>query len=107
MGSIQRLFEAYGRVGLRVVAVSIDNGGSRSSVADFVAQHGLTFEILLDPDARIMESFHLVGVPGSFLIDRDGTVRGVYLGERKWDSDSARRVVERLLTGDPGGAAKR
>jgi thiol-disulfide isomerase/thioredoxin len=52
MPSIQALHEAYGKRGLRVVAVSVDAPGEEQKVRDFARQYGLTFDVLHNPSAR-------------------------------------------------------
>jgi peroxiredoxin len=96
MPSMQTLHEELQHRGLRVVAVSIDDPGSQQDVRDFVAELQLTFEILHDPDATIMDAYQVGGVPQSFLIDRAGMIRfKIYATD--WRAEQNRRRVEELL----------
>jgi len=96
MPTLQRLWEAYGDRGLRVLAVSIDDSGAGDLIREFVATHGLTFEILHEPAATVMEVFQASGVPQSFLIDRAGRIRLTRFAT-DWFSDANRADVENLL----------
>ena len=96
MPSMQALHEALADRGLKVVAVSIDDPGSEDQIREFVAEQGLTFEVLHDPEATIMDDYHVGGVPQTFLIDRTGTIRyRTFVTD--WRTEENRRRVEELL----------
>jgi cytochrome c-type biogenesis protein len=69
---LEALHKQYEGQGLRVLAVSVDEGGSDADVRDFAKEFGLTFTILRDPNERVFTAFSVIGVPASFLIDREG-----------------------------------
>jgi peroxiredoxin len=94
--SMQRLWDAYRDRGLRVIAVSIDDTDADDLIREFVSEHGLTFEILHDPAATIMDAFQASGVPQSFLIDRRGIIRLTSFAT-DWFSAENRADVEGLL----------
>ena len=96
MPSIQRLHEEYGDRGLRVVAVSVDDPSQKDEILAFAEDFGLTFEILHDEAGDIMQTYQLLGLPESFLIDADGTIRDKSF-VTDWFSDEKRKIVERLL----------
>ena len=80
MPEIQELYERYGdRV--RVVEVSLDSRGSEAQVRRFIEDIGVTFSILLDPDERVVRQFKTIGVPATFLIDAEGTLRHRWWGQ--------------------------
>ena len=72
MPDLERLHRQY--PGLRVVGVSIDERGQEDAIRAFLRDFGVTYEIWLDPDDRVTSTFALMGVPGTFLIGRDGTL---------------------------------
>ena len=65
---------------LRTVGVTVDNRGAADQVRDFVGEAGVTYEILHDPTMRAMDLFGVPGLPGTFLLDRDGVVTFVRIG---------------------------
>ncbi|MBI4520214.1 MAG: TlpA family protein disulfide reductase [Gemmatimonadetes bacterium] len=97
MPSIQRLYDAYGDRGLRVVAVSVDDGGQREAIRQFVAEFGLTFDILHDDTGAVFETFQLLGLPETFLIDPEGRIRDRVIGGADWYSEQKRALVEQWL----------
>lgn len=97
MPSIERLYRELGPRGFRVVAVSIDDAGTESSIREFVAEYGLSFDILHDPTGTITRTYQMIGVPSSFLIDADGKIRKKTF-ETDWYSDENRALVADLLS---------
>ena len=97
MPSIEALHRAYGPQGLHVVAVSIDDSGQEKTVRDFVRELGLTFEILHDPSGAIQKSYQTTGVPETFVIGTDGTIRKKLIGAADWNSPANRALVAQLL----------
>lgn len=67
------LLARYRGDGLRVVAVSVD-AGDVTPVAQMAREYGVTFEVAHDPDGRVERAFPALGVPASYLVDRDGAV---------------------------------
>lgn len=80
MPDLQRLHERYEARGLRVVGVSIDAPGADAAVHDFLAEFGITYTILRDPEDRISSLLQSPGVPVTLLIDAGGIVRWRHLG---------------------------
>jgi cytochrome c biogenesis protein CcmG/thiol:disulfide interchange protein DsbE len=101
MPSMQRLYESLGPRGLRIAAVSIDEGDP-TDVRNFAQQLGLTFDILQDRSTAIQQSYQTTGVPESFLLDRSGTIVKRVIGAHDWNSEVNRSLVERLLAESAG-----
>lgn len=97
MPSIQNLHTAYATRGLKVVAVSIDAGGTAQQIRGFTDSLGLTFEILHDSTGAIKQSYRTTGVPETVIIGRDGIIRKRVVGAVHWDSPANRALVEQLL----------
>jgi len=66
--------------GLEVVGVSMDAPDARNDVAAFVRELGVRYTILLDPQMRGMDLYRVMGLPASFLVDRDGVLRWMRFG---------------------------
>lgn len=100
MPSIEKLYREYSPRGLRVVAVSVDDPSAEESVRQFVEELGLSFEILHDPTGKIVQSYQMIGIPQSFLIDRRGIIRKKAF-EADWYSQENRELVRSLLRESP------
>ncbi|MDQ2932026.1 MAG: TlpA family protein disulfide reductase [Gemmatimonadota bacterium] len=97
MPAIEKLHQAMGPQGLKVVAISMDDPGFEQKIRDFVKEFGLTFQILYDPSGRIVNDYQTTGVPETFVIARDGVIRKKVIGASDWNSPSNRALVAQLL----------
>lgn len=96
MPSMERLHREFGPRGLKVVAVSIDEGGA-DVVREFAREHDLTFELLHDPSRSIERIYQTTGVPESFVVNRNGTIVKKVIGAAEWDAAVNSDLVRRLL----------
>ena len=99
MPAIERLYQELGPRGLKVVAISIDEGNG-DNVRDFVKEYGLSFDVLRDPGGKIQDLYQTTGVPETFLLDRDGVIVKKVIGEHPWGSPANQRIVAGLLGGE-------
>ena len=97
MPSMEKLHQAYGNKGLKIVAVSIDDPGTEQLVRDFAKQYALTFEILHDPTKGISTTYQTTGYPETVVLGRDGIIRKKLLGATDWNSPENRALIERLI----------
>jgi cytochrome c biogenesis protein CcmG/thiol:disulfide interchange protein DsbE len=97
MPSMQRLVERLGPKGLKVVAVTVDDPGMEAKIQAFVDEYKLTFEILHDAPGAIRRQYRTTGVPETFIIGRDGTIRRWIIGAEDWSSAANIAFLERLL----------
>ena len=68
-----------------------------AAVRAFAREFGIEFPLWLEPQGRSPAAFGVWGHPSTILIDRAGTVVGRVRGERDWDTDDARRLLQSLL----------
>jgi cytochrome c biogenesis protein CcmG/thiol:disulfide interchange protein DsbE len=96
MPSMEALQRALGPDGLKIVAVSVDEGGP-GPVRQYARDMGLTFQILHDPSGRIERTYQTTGVPESFVINREGRIVKKVIGASDWNSAVSRDLLRRLL----------
>ena len=94
--SIERVYQQLGPEGLKVVAVSIDEAGPEV-VREFAREHGVNFEILLNPSRTIERIYQTTGVPESFVLNRRGVIVKKVIGAAEWDAAVNRDLFRRLL----------
>jgi peroxiredoxin len=70
--SLERLHDRAGAHGAVVVAVAV--GEKRSTVAAFVARHGLRYFQLVDEEYRLADALGQKRVPATLVIDRSGQI---------------------------------
>jgi len=66
---LEALYQRFASRGFVILAVSDEDAGK---VRPFVAEHKLTYPVLLDPGRRVNELFQVEGIPKSFVYDRSG-----------------------------------
>lgn len=97
MPDLQRLHQQHSARGLRVVGVSIDERGQDDVIRAFLRDYGVTYPIWLDPDDRVSSTFALIGVPGTFLIDRKGTLLWSRMGPVSSEDPALRKLLDEAL----------
>ncbi|MGH7409976.1 MAG: peroxiredoxin family protein, partial [Candidatus Methylomirabilis sp.] len=68
-----------------------------SVVKNFMRELKLDFPVLLDPDMEVLRLYRMVGIPASFLIDKQGIVRHREVGYRDWTDPESRKLLEAVL----------
>jgi peroxiredoxin len=94
---IEALHRRLSARGVTVVGVSIDGPRNFVKVRPFASRLGLSYPIVLDEDGRMQQSYRVVAVPTSFVIDRAGTIRKVHQGYRPGDTAALEAAIEELL----------
>jgi peroxiredoxin len=74
MPDFEVFYRRYRDRGLEVVGVNVDEGEADERVARFIEKMGISFTIWRDPRNRFSKRFHVLGVPETLLIDRDGMI---------------------------------
>jgi peroxiredoxin len=104
MPGMERLYRRLGGRDFVMLAVSADEGG-KDAVAPFVAEMGLTFPVLLDPEGHLSPRYGVTGYPETFLIDRNGQVVNHTIGPADWDEEVVVRNILALIQEPPDRAA--
>jgi cytochrome c biogenesis protein CcmG, thiol:disulfide interchange protein DsbE len=97
MPSFEALHRELGGEGLRVVAVSIDQPGAASEIRAFLEEYDITFTVLYDSEQRITRAFNTLGVPETFLIDRNGVLVKHWIGRIDGRSPLVRAPIHDAL----------
>ncbi len=92
MGALDSLHREFASRGVRVIGVSVDDGGD-SRVQRFVTSNHIGFTIAHDPTATIEQSYALVGVPTTFVISHDGKILWSHTGDIREVMDDARNAI--------------
>ncbi len=69
MPDLQALSQRFAGQGLVVLSISDEDA---EKVRPYIAEHKITYPVLLDPGRKVNDSFHLQGIPKSFVYNRDG-----------------------------------
>jgi peroxiredoxin len=77
MPQIQRVFEANRTNGLVVFAVSSE---AMDQVAEFGADHDLSFPLLIDEKGRVSSQYRVSAYPTSYFVDAQGVIQDIVIG---------------------------
>jgi len=71
MPDLDTLYQRYEKSGLVVLAISDEDAGT---VKAFLADHKVSYPVLLDPGQKVNKLFRVQGIPKSYLYDRQGNL---------------------------------
>ena len=101
MPDIQALYEAHGGnaedlVVLGVAQPGVGREGSSEDIADFLAEDGYTYPVVMDEDGSVFAQYGIRAFPTTFMISSDGTVYGYVEGAISAEimEDIVRQTVE-------------
>jgi len=79
MPRIDRFYQLLKSKGFEVIAVNV--GDSVEIVETFTAEMNLHFPMILDPQGKLARSYGVKGIPTNFLVDPQGILREIIVGE--------------------------
>jgi cytochrome c-type biogenesis protein len=94
---LQELFEEHEADGFRIVGASMDTGNAADQVEMFVEEYDVTYTVLLDPQMRGMDSYQVIGLPATFLIDREGILKWMKYGPLNETDSEFQEALEDAL----------
>lgn len=92
---LDALDKKHGTNGFVVVTVNVDT--ERKLASDFLAEVPVGFKVAYDPKGALASQWKLLGMPSSFLIDRNGKVRSSHQGFRAGDEAKRETEITQLL----------
>jgi len=78
MPALQAFYKKYKDKNFELIA--IDQEEPLETIAPFADEFHLTFTIWLDPGYQAQQEFHTINLPSSYVIDRNGQVRLLWIG---------------------------
>jgi len=100
MPYLESIGRRYAPEGLQVVGVSTDHSGAFAEVRKVVAERGVTYDVLLDTEARSTDLFGAFGLPVTFLADAEGVISWMRLGPIEEGDADFETALEALMKGD-------
>lgn len=91
MGSIERLYQRYGKQGFNVIGISTDD--DHAAAARFVKVSGVSFANYIDRNLVLENLLGADRLPLTVLVDDEGRVIKKMTGSRQWDSPESINLV--------------
>jgi cytochrome c biogenesis protein CcmG, thiol:disulfide interchange protein DsbE len=95
--ALDSLHREFSERGLVVAGVSIDVITDTGRIAGFARDLGASYALWLDPDDRVSSTFRAIGVPSTYLVDREGVLRWTHMGAVKATDARLRAVLDSAL----------
>lgn len=99
MPALEQLHQAYQSQDLAIL--SIDLKESADQVKAFFQKHSLSFPALLDHNGSVFRDYMVAGMPTTYLIGRDSTLRARGVGGRDWTRAEALQLIKDLIQETP------
>ena len=96
---LREIHARYKDRGLELVGVSVDADGAEDNIREFMREFEMTYPVWLDPAERISAQFLTIGVPTTFLIDREGVLRWRKTGPVVTTDSTLMKAIEQALAG--------
>lgn len=92
---LKKIFEG-GKKQLEILTIVI-NGEKEGRVKRLVREHKVTLPVLLDVKEKTARAYGVRMVPTAFLINREGLMEGMIVGQRDWCGQTALPAIKELL----------
>ena len=79
MPDLQAVWEAYQDIDIVFIGVTYQDEEATTRTA--LAEYGTTYPVGLDTGDRIADAYGITGIPETFVIDRDGRIAYIHIGE--------------------------
>jgi peroxiredoxin len=81
---------------LEILTIAID-GEKERRVKGVVQKYRITLPVLLDIKEKVARSYGVKMVPSAFIINCEGWMEGMIVGQREWGGSTAEAVFKELL----------
>ena len=84
-----------------VMLLGVNVGEDADTVFEFTANYPVTFPLLLDRDSLVVQSYPVIALPTSFVIDPGGRIIYKAVGSRNWSDKVLLAKILALKTASP------
>ena len=96
MPSLEKLSSKHDKGELKVLLINI--GESAEKVASFMNERGNSNTVLFDNDGVVSRKYQAIGVPISFVIDKNGKIVDRLVGYVNWESSKNLAALDNLIS---------
>lgn len=89
------MYRKYHDQGLEIVAINVD--ADTSDAEEFLDNNPAEFTVAFDPSGTTPERFGVMGMPSSYLVDRQGGIESEHIGFRVSEKVEYERQIRELL----------
>jgi len=96
MPLIQQIYEEWTGKPPSVVVLTIDIGESKSTVEEYLRSENLNLPVLLDINRDVAEMYRITGIPTTYFIDAEGTIREIKVGAF-WNKEQIEDYLHNII----------
>lgn len=93
MPHLAELQKLLGGDEFEVIALSVDRKGATASAKFLIDIDATALKLYVDPTAKVLGPLQAIGLPATFLIDRQGNEIGRLLGPADWSGPDALKLI--------------
>ena len=93
MQAMESVYQVYREQGLVILAINVRQ--DRKTAEDFIGKLDISYEVLLDTDGTVARTYGVIGLPTTFMVDRNGNLYNRILGEST--PEVFEKIVRELL----------
>jgi thiol-disulfide isomerase/thioredoxin len=103
MPSLVRMQDEHRDKGFEIIGLNTDDGDTKQMVEEFAKEMKLNYTLVWADTAMqngLLKISKFNGIPQSFIVDRDGNLRGVFRGGGKSEVKKMEELVAKIVNGD-------
>jgi peroxiredoxin len=93
MQSIEPVYQAYRSKGLVILALNVRQ--DRDTATAFIEKLNISYPALLDSEGEVAREYGVIGLPTTFVIDREGRLHTRIIGEST--AELFAQIVDELI----------
>ncbi|MDH5612760.1 MAG: TlpA family protein disulfide reductase [Gammaproteobacteria bacterium] len=97
MPSMERVYQNHQGENFDVIAINQMEDGDRIFAFTGTLDTQPTFNILLDSNSAVSQTYDVRGLPTTYLIDKKGRIRYRAVGGREFDHPEVEKIIEALM----------
>lgn len=99
LDQLEKVHQKYKDKGFTSMAIDADNLNyvPSAKVIEFVKARNISYPVLLDDSFQATQSYKVINIPTTFLIDREGIVQHIVYAEVDWLQPENAARIEKLL----------
>ncbi|MBI2945175.1 MAG: TlpA family protein disulfide reductase [Candidatus Wallbacteria bacterium] len=78
---VQAVARRFENSPVTLVGINLDRDRTPEQIAEFLKRYGISFGQILDPDAHVKKKYLVRGIPCAVVIDKQGVVKSVHIGD--------------------------
>ena len=98
MASMENLYQRFKGKDFEMLAINVDK--DISLIKPYLDKYNLTFPVLLDTNEAVKKKYKFLGLPATYIVDKNGIILHKAIGPRDWSSKEIIENFNQLVHSD-------